>query len=149
MRSRATEVVNPMIKSYSELITLPTFEERFDYLKLGGSVGQSTFGFDRYLNQQFYTSGVWRKFRDEIIARDLGCDLGVEGYEINGQPILIHHINPLKRNDIIDRSPYLMDPDNVITTTYRTHQAIHYGDKSQIFTGLVERFANDTCPWRQ
>lgn len=138
-----------MIRSYSELIKLPTFEERFDYLKLGGSVGQSTFGYDRYLNQQFYTSGKWRKFRDEIIARDMGCDLGVEGYEINGQPVLIHHINPLKRNDIVDRSPYLMDPDNVITTTYRTHRAIHYGDKSQIFTGLVERSANDTCPWRQ
>lgn len=142
-------MVNLMIRSYSELIQLPTFEERFDYLKLGGSVGQSTFGYDRYLNQQFYTSGKWRKFRDEIIARDMGCDLGVEGYEINGQPVLIHHINPLKRNDIVDRSPYLMDPDNVITTTYRTHRAIHYGDKSQIFTGLVERSANDTCPWRQ
>lgn len=142
-------MVNLMIRSYSELIKLPTFEERFDYLKLGGSVGQSTFGYDRYLNQQFYTSGKWRKFRDEIIARDMGCDLGVEGYEINGQPVLIHHINPLKRNDIVDRSPYLMDPDNVITTTYRTHRAIHYGDKSQIFTGLVERSANDTCPWRQ
>lgn len=149
MLSRAIEVVNLMIRSYSELIKLPTFEERFDYLKLGGSVGQSTFGYDRYLNQQFYTSGKWRKFRDEIIARDMGCDLGVEGYEINGQPVLIHHINPLKRNDIVDRSPYLMDPDNVITTTYRTHRAIHYGDKSQIFTGLVERSANDTCPWRQ
>lgn len=142
-------MVNLMIRSYSELIQLSTFEERFDYLKLGGSVGQSTFGYDRYLNQQFYTSGKWRKFRDEIIARDMGCDLGVEGYEINGQPVLIHHINPLKRNDIVDRSPYLMDPDNVITTTYRTHRAIHYGDKSQIFTGLVERSANDTCPWRQ
>lgn len=142
-------MVNLMIRSYSELIKLPTFEERFDYLKLGGSVGQSTFGYDRYLNQQFYTSGKWRKFRDEIIARDMGCDLGVEGYEINGQPVLIHHINPLKRNDIVDRNPYLMDPDNVITTTYGTHRAIHYGDKSQIFTGLVERSANDTCPWRQ
>ena len=142
-------MVNLMIRSYSELIQLSTFEERFDYLKLGGSVGQSTFGYDRYLNQQFYTSGKWRKFRDEIIARDMGCDLGVEGYEINGQPVLIHHINPLKRNDIVDRSPYLMDPDNVITTTYRTHRAIHYGDKSQIFTGLVERSANDACPWRQ
>ena len=135
------------IKTYSELITIPTFEERFEYLKLDGQVGVETFGFDRYLNQAFYKSDEWLSIRDYVITRDNGCDLGMEGYEIYGR-ILIHHINPITKDDIIQRSRILLDPENLITTVKRTHDAIHYGDSNLLIKALIERRKNDTCPWR-
>ena len=135
------------IKTYSELITIPTFEERFEYLKLDGQVGVETFGFNRYLNQAFYKSDEWLSIRDYVITRDNGCDLGMEGYEIYGR-ILIHHINPITKNDIIQRSRILLDPENLITTVKRTHDAIHYGDSNLLMRAPIERRKNDTCPWR-
>ena len=135
------------IKTYSELITIPTFEERFEYLKLDGQVGVETFGFSRYLNQAFYKSGEWLSIRDYVITRDNGCDLGMEGYEIYGR-ILIHHINPITKDDIIQRSRILLDPENLITTVKRTHDAIHYGDSNLLMKAPIERRKNDTCPWR-
>ena len=135
------------MKSYSELITIPTFKERYIYLKLDGKVGKETFGYDRYLNQLFYHSDEWRKFRDSIILRDNGNDLGVDNYPINGR-ILIHHINPIYPEDIIKRSQILFDPENVISVSKSTHNAIHYGDESLLFLDLTERLSNDTCPWR-
>ena len=136
------------IKSYSELITIPTFEDRFEYLRLDGDVGRETFGFDRYLNQQFYTSYEYRKFRRQIILRDRACDLGLEEYPINGL-VILHHINPISPDDILGRNVrILLDPENVICVSLRTHNAIHYGDSSSILTGPIERKPNDTCPWR-
>ena len=135
------------IKTYSELITIPTFEERFEYLKLDGQVGVETFGFNRYLNQAFYKSDEWLSIRDYVITRDNGCDLGMEGYEIYGR-ILIHHINPITKDDIIQRSRILLDPENLITTVKRTHDAIHYGDSNLLIKVPIERRKNDTCPWR-
>ena len=136
------------IRTYSELITIPTFEERFEYLKLNGSVGLETFGHDRYLNQILYNSPEWRRFRPEIIVRDNGCDLACEGYEIFGK-ILIHHINPITAKDILNRNPKVFDPENVITTVHNTHNAIHYGDENLLITAPIERNRNDTCPWRK
>lgn len=136
-----------MIRTYSELITLSTFEERYRYLKLQGRVGEETFGFDRYLNQLFYRSEEWRKVRDLVIIRDCGCDLGVEGYEIYGR-ILIHHMNPITKDDILRRSEFLINPEYLICTVKRTHDAIHYGDENLLFQIPVERTKNDTCPWR-
>ena len=136
------------IKTYSELITLPTFEERFAYLQLSGVVGKDTFGFDRYINQIFYRSKKWRSIRDQVIIRDNGCDLGVEGYEIYGN-ILIHHINPITIEDILNRSDILFDPENLITTTHNTHNAIHYSDESILLKEPIVRKANDTCPWKK
>ena len=135
------------IKTYSELITIPTFEERFEYLKLDGQVGVETFGFNRYLNQAFYKSDEWLSIRDYVITRDNGCDLGMEGYEIYGR-ILIHHINPITKDDIVQRSRILLDPENLITTVKRTHDAIHYGDSNLLMRAPIERRKNDTCPWR-
>ena len=135
------------IKTYSELITIPTFEGRYEYLKLGGQVGVETFGFDRYLNQAFYKSDEWLSVRDYVIARDNGCDLGVEGYEIYGR-ILIHHMNTITKEDILHRSKFLLDPEYLITTVKKTHNAIHYGNDSIIFEAPIERRKNDTCPWR-
>ena len=135
------------IKTYSELITIPTFEERFEYLKLDGQVGVETFGFNRYLNQAFYKSDEWLSIRDYVITRDNGCDLGMEGYEIYGR-ILIHHINPITKDNIIQRSRILLDPENLITTVKRTHDAIHYGDSNLLMRAPIERRKNDTCPWR-
>ena len=135
------------IKTYSELITIPTFEERLEYLKLDGQVGVETFGFNRYLNQVFYKSDEWLSIRDYVITRDNGCDLGMEGYEIYGR-ILIHHINPITKDDIIQRSRILLDPENLITTVKRTHDAIHYGDSNLLMRAPIERRKNDTCPWR-
>ena len=136
-----------IIRTYSELIALPTFEERYRYLRLGGRVGEETFGFDRYLNQTFYRSDEWKALRDEIIVRDNGCDLGVDGREIYGR-ILIHHMNPITIDDIVKRSRYLLDPEYLITTVKNTHDAIHYGDESLLVTIPRERTRNDTCPWR-
>ena len=145
------------IKTYSELITLPTFEERFEYLQLKGTVGQETFGFDRYLNQILYNSKEWKHLRNEIIVRDNGCDLALEGFEIHGR-ILIHHkevelkdalaSGKITIDDVIKRREMAFDPENLICVTHNTHNAIHYGDKSLLITGLIERRANDTCPWK-
>lgn len=142
------KVIQMNIRTYSELITLPTFEERYEYLRLGGKVGEETFGFDRYLNQIFYKSKEWRSIRDHIIARDNGCDLGMEGHEISGR-ILIHHMNPITKDDILQRSEYLLNPEYLITTIKNTHDAIHYSDKSLLITAPVQRTRNDTCPWRR
>ena len=135
------------IRSYSKLIKLQTFEERFDYLKLDGVVGEDTFGFDRYLNQQFYRSREWKRIRDQVIIRDNGCDLGVDGYEIHGR-VLIHHMNPISTDDIHTMSDFLMNPEYLICVTHRTHNAIHYGDDNLIITAPIERTKNDTCPWK-
>lgn len=137
------------VKTYSELITFPTFEERYKYLRLGGKVGEDTFGFDRYLNQSFYKSDEWLSVRNKVITRDLGCDLGCVDHEIpEGVTIFIHHMNPITKNDILDRTELLLNPEYLITTIKRSHDAIHYGDDSLIFTGLVERSRNDTCLWK-
>lgn len=136
-----------IIKTYSELCRLQTFEERYRYLKLGGIVGDETFGFDRYLNQLFYSSQKWKNIRDAVIIRDNGCDLGVEGYEIDGR-ILIHHINPITIADIESESEFLLNPEYLITTTHNTHNAIHYGDEKMLITAPIVRSKNDTCPWR-
>ena len=136
------------IRTYSELITLPTFEERYRYLRLGGRVGEETFGFDRYLNQIFYTSNEWRDVRDYVIIRDGGCDLGIEDREIFGK-ILVHHMNPIRQEDILRRSKFLLDPEYLICTVKNTHDAIHYGDESLLILPPVERTQYDTCPWRR
>lgn len=136
-----------IIRCYSELIQLPTFEERFEYLKLDGMVGADTFGFDRFLNQAFYKSYEWKQIRRDIILRDMGCDLGCEGFEIYGK-VLIHHMNPISPDDILRRSAYLMDPEFLICVSHTTHNAIHYGDKSRLVTAPLERSQNDTCPWK-
>lgn len=135
-----------MIRRYSELRHIPTFEERFDYLKLNGSVGRETFGFDRYINQRFYTSKEWRDIRHHVIARDLGLDLGAEGYEINSR-ILIHHMNPIVVDDILHKNDDILDPEFLITTCHNTHNAIHYGDSSLLPKPLVERSRGDTKLW--
>lgn len=139
------------IRTYSELITLPTFEERYEYLRLNGVVGEVTFGFDRYLNQQFYsTDREWLSVRDYVIIRDQGCDLGVLDRRIpNGCRILVHHMNPITVDDIIKRTKYLLDPEYLICTIKNTHDAIHYGDASLLITDPVERTPFDTCPWRK
>lgn len=136
-----------IIRTYSELITLPTFEERFNYLKLKGQVGKDTFGFDRWLNQIFYRDPEWKSVRDYVIVRDNGCDLGVDGYEINGR-ILVHHMNPISKEDILERSKYLLDPEFLISTIHNTHNAIHYGDEDLLIKTPIERTKNDTCPWK-
>lgn len=135
------------IKKYSELITLPTFEERYRYLRLSGSVGADTFGFDRYMNQVFYRSQRWKSIRDYVIVRDNGCDLGVEGYEIHGR-IIVHHMNPITVKDIERESEFLMDPEYLISTVHNTHNAIHYGDESLLILPPPERTPHDTCPWK-
>lgn len=135
------------IRCYSELIEIPTFEERFRYLQLNGSVGQDTFGFDRYMNQAFYQSREWKRVRDFVILRDNGCDLGVDGYTIYGK-VLIHHMNPITVKDIATVSNFLMNPEYLICVSHTTHNAIHYGDENLISKGPVIRTPNDTCPWR-
>ena len=138
-----------MIKTYSELIKIPSFKERYNYLQLRGFVGKETFGHDRYLNQKLYKSDEWKRFRNKIIIRDNGCDLGCLGYEILEKIIIIHHIIPITVEDIIRRDPSVFDPENAICTSLNTHNAIHYGDESLLITEPVERTKNDTCPWRQ
>lgn len=143
-------MMNPKnIKTYSELIKLPTFEERYEYLKIGGTVGEETFGFDRYLNQVFYKSKEWLAVRDYVIARDNGCDLGIPGREIRSNKIMVHHINPITKEDILYRSDILLNPEYLITTVKNTHDAIHYGDSSLLYQDPVERSKNDTCPWKK
>lgn len=136
------------IKSYSELIMIPTFVERFEYLKLDGAIGIDTFGHDRWLNQVLYRSPEWKRFRNRIIIRDNGCDLGIEGREIQGK-IIIHHLNPLTIEDVINRSYKIFDEENVISTMLLTHNAIHYGDEDLLMKDPIIRTANDTCPWRR
>ena len=136
-----------IVKSYSELIELPTFIERYRYLKLGGRVGEETFGFDRWLNQKLYKDPEWLRTRDKVIIRDNGCDLGMEGHEIYGK-ILVHHINPIPKEDILRRDPCLFDPENLICTIKNTHDAIHYGDESLLIIAPTIRTRNDTCPWK-
>ena len=136
------------IKTYSELIQLPTFEERFQYLKLSGAVGKETFGFDRYLNQNFYRSAAWKRARDQVIARDNGCDLGIDDRIIYGK-ILIHHMNPINDRDILDLTDILLNPEYLICVSHLTHNAIHYSDESLLLSEPIVRFKNDTCPWKR
>lgn len=136
------------IRTYSELSKLTTFEERYRYLRLGGHVGEETFGFDRWINQMFYKDPEWLKIRDEVIIRDNGCDLGIEGREIYSR-IIVHHMNPITKADILDRSEFLLNPEYLICTVKNTHDAIHYGDENLLITLPMERSANDTCPWRR
>ena len=137
-----------MYKSYEELIKLKTFEERFDYLSLDGAIGVETFGFDRYLNQVLYRSSEWRSLRDQVIIRDKACDLGIEDREILGR-VIIHHINPISKEDIVNRNPRVMDLNNLICVSHNTHEAIHYGNSDLLISSKpIIRYANDTCPWR-
>ena len=136
------------IKTYSELIKLPTFIERFRYLKLSGKVGEQTFGHERHLNQVLYRSSEWKQFRRDIILRDFGCDLACEGFDIV-EKILIHHINPITVEDVLNRAKSIFDPENVITTSFDTHNAIHFGDESLLCISPIERRPNDTCPWKR
>lgn len=140
-----------MIKTYSELITFKTFEERFEYLKVNGKVGETTFGSLRYMNQLFYKRDPeWLRARDIVIARDLGCDLGIEGREIpNGVPIIVHHINPINSYDIANRTRFLLDPEYLITTYKLTHDAIHYSNSDLLIKDPIIRTKNDTCPWKR
>lgn len=136
------------IRTYQELCRFQTFEERFEYLKLNGQVAQETFGFDRYLNQVFYQKDCeWRKIRNEVIVRDLGCDLGIEGREIHGT-IIVHHMNPITKEDLTNRSEFLLNPNYLITVSKNTHDAIHYGSSEILIKDPVIRTPNDTCPWK-
>lgn len=142
-------------KSYRELILLETFEERLKYLQLNGAVGMDTFGSYRKINQAFYKSREWLNLRNQIILRDKACDLGVENYDLGNNEheiysnVIIHHINPLTIEDIINRTDKLLDPDNLITTSLDTHNSIHYGGESYRYNRYVERSPDDTCPWRR
>lgn len=137
------------IRTYSELIKLPTFKERFNYLKLDSLVGKETFGYDRYINQQLYQRNPrWKRARDKVIIRDNGCDLGVEGYEIFGK-IIVHHMNPITMDDILNDRDWIYDPEFLICTVHNTHNAIHYGDEQLLMTAPTVRTKNDTCPWKQ
>lgn len=138
------------MRTYSELILLSTFKERFEYLKLDGRVGEDTFGFDRWLNQQFYNSKLWKDAKREVIIRDNGCDLGLEEYEVHGR-ILVHHMNPIDKDDILRKSDILLNPEYLISVCKRTHDAIHYGDFNLANQNgvIIERKPNDTCPWKK
>lgn len=136
------------IRCYTELKQLKTFEERFGYLKLAGQVGQDTFGFDRYLNQDFYRSRLWQDIRRIVIARDLGRDLGIEGREIE-HGLEIHHMNPISKEDILEQSDYLLDPEYLICVSAQTHKAIHYGDRNGLLKLPQQRSPYDTVPWKQ
>jgi len=135
------------LRRYSELKRLKTFEERYEYLRIGGLIGESTFGFERYLNQQLYTSQRWRLLRNEIIIRDNGCDLGIEGRDIHDK-IIIHHMNPLTREQMRTPDDSMFDPEYLICVSYNTHNAIHYGDASLLRGDYIPRRPNDTCPWK-
>lgn len=136
-----------MIRTYSELISLPTYEERFNYLKLNGKVGEETFAKDRWINQQFYHSQEWRSMRDRIIVRDFARDMAMEGHEIHGRAPVIHHMNPIMLEDVLEHSDILINPEYLITVSYMTHQAIHYGDFNLIDNELVIRRPGDTKLW--
>ena len=137
------------VRCYSELIALPTYKERFEYLKLNGRVGKDTFGYDRFINQHLYQRNPkWKKARDQVIIRDNGCDLGVEGYEIQGK-IIVHHMNPITLEDVLNDRGWIYDPEFLICTVHNTHNAIHYGDENLLTLAPVERTLNDTCPWKR
>ncbi len=137
------------IRTYSELVLFTTFEERFRYLQLNGFVGEQTFGFERYLNQQFYhRSAEWKRIRDLVIIRDNGCDLGINEYHILGK-VIVHHMNPISSKDLESRSGYLLNPEFLVCVSHQTHNAIHYGDESLLPKAPIERRPNDTCPWKQ
>ena len=142
-----TDLVSPMIRTYSELCQIDSYVDRFEYLKLEGSVGKATFGSKRYLNQKFYKSYEWLHLRDKIITRDLGRDLGVFGFDIKG-PIHIHHMNPMLVQDLVEFNPDIMNPEYLISTSYQTHKAIHYSNADMLVLPPVERTPNDTCPWK-
>lgn len=137
-----------MMKTYNELITFDRFEDRFEYLKIKGNVGEATFGSQRYLNQMLYRNPQWKSIRNKVIIRDNGCDLAHPDYEINGQAAYVHHIEPITIDDIINENPKIFDMNNLVTTTFQTHQAIHYGSKDILMLNPIERKPNDTCPWR-
>lgn len=137
------------IRTYSELSKLKTFRERYEYLKLDGTVGEETFGFDRYINQMFYKSEEWKRIRNYVITRDNGCDLGIQDRKIIDSVILVHHMNPITKEDIINKNEILLDPEYLITTIKPTHDAIHYGDENLLAEDLVIRSKNDTCPWKR
>ena len=147
MEDKEVVMMNCMNKTYLELSLLTTFEERFEYLQLKGRVGESTFGSKRHLNQVLYRSKEWIKLRDKIILRDNGCDLGIAGREIIGK-VLIHHINPITIEDVINRNSKVFDMNNLITVSHMTHEAIHYGDESLLIKDPIVRTKNDTCPWK-
>lgn len=147
-RRKRMITMNTKIRTYSELMSLDTFIERFRYLKLGGRVGEETFGMDRYLNQQFYKSREWRTIRDAVILRDGACDLGIPDREIPNR-IIIHHMNPITKYDVLNQTDYLLNPEFLICTIKTTHDAIHYGDESLLFQEPIERRPNDTCPWKR
>lgn len=136
------------LKTYSELITIPSFEERYQYLRLKGVVGKDTFGFDRYLNQKFYRSAEWKRIRDEVIIRDNGCDLGIEDRLIYGR-VLIHHMNPISEKDIRYATDLLLNPEYLICVSHNTHNAIHYGDEDLLVKAPIIRTPYDTCPWKR
>lgn len=155
MLSKLCETIADMVtkmkmftRCYKELKRLPTFEERFEYLKLNGIVGEETFGFDRYINQIFYKSKEWLSVRNRVITRDLGCDLGILDREIQDR-ILIHHMNPITKEDILERKEWILDPEYLICVSDNTHKAIHYGDTNLLVKDFTERCKNDTCPWRK
>lgn len=136
-------------RCYSELQKLKTFNERFDYLKIGASVGQETFGGSRYLNQVFYKSKEWKNARRLVIIRDRGCDLGIDDRIIFGESPIIHHMNPITSSDIVNRNPDIYNPEYLICVSVNTHEAIHFGDKNLLQEEYVERKPNDTCPWKE
>lgn len=136
-----------IIRNYTELSQLLTFEERYRYLRLAGAVGEDTFGFDRYLNQRFYQSAEWKRIRRDVILRDNGCDLGIPGRELNRR-IIIHHMNPIGISDIFEATEFLLNPEYLICVSHDTHNAIHYGDENLLAKEPVERRPNDTCPWK-
>ena len=137
-----------MMKTYSELIRFNSFEDRFNYLMLNGGVAEETFGFDRWLNQNFYRSAEWRSIRDFVIIRDGGCDLAMDGYEIYDK-IIVHHMNPIEQSDILHSSDILINPEYLVCVSHNTHNAIHYGDASLLMTAPIERRPGDTCPWKR
>lgn len=141
-------ITKTSIKTYSELITIPTFLERYRYLKISGRIGEETFGYDRYLNQTLYQSPEWKRFRRDMILRDNGLDLACDGYEIY-EKILVHHIDPITPRDVIRRDPKIFDPENVVCVSLNTHNAIHYGDESLLMLDPIVRTKNDTCPWKR
>lgn len=135
-------------RTYSEAISIPTFLGRYQYLQIGGTIGEETFGYDRYLNQTLYRSAEWKRFRRDMIIRDGGQDLACDGYEVVGK-IILHHIDPITPQDVLRRNPKIFDPENVICVSLNTHNAIHYGDESLLMLDPIIRTENDTCPWRQ
>lgn len=150
MHSSDIQVLQMYNRCYSELIKLKSFEERFEYLNLNGRVGDLTFNGNRYLNQMLYKSARWKIFRNDIIIRDNGCDLGIKGREIYlMKDITVHHINPISVDDVINERPCVFDPENVICTTDKTHKGIHYGSLASVVTDIVERTPFDTSPWRR